>query len=165
MALEYYASLADVAGGIAILVSLIYVGYQIRQSNRFATAENMRFIADSQVFDPYNFGIVARGMHDLADLELEEKGEFHRYMFKLLNHYNVIIETRKIGLVSQATVDNWTAGIATVLVTKGGDAWWNGGGKSLIGMEERQNVLDEYLSKNRDQIVPFNKTFKWMDLG
>jgi hypothetical protein len=34
MALEYYASLAEVAGGIAILVSLIYVGYQIQNVRR-----------------------------------------------------------------------------------------------------------------------------------
>jgi hypothetical protein len=27
------ANIAEIAGGIAILVSLIYVGYQIRQSN------------------------------------------------------------------------------------------------------------------------------------
>ena len=29
------ANIAEIAGGVAILISLLYVGYQIRQSNRW----------------------------------------------------------------------------------------------------------------------------------
>ena len=35
------ANIAEIAGGIAILVSLAYVGYQIRQSNRIASASEI----------------------------------------------------------------------------------------------------------------------------
>lgn len=38
--LDTAANIAEIRGGIAILVSLVYVGYQIRQSNRIVSAAN-----------------------------------------------------------------------------------------------------------------------------
>ena len=39
-------NIAEIAGGIAILVSLLYVGYQIRQSNRIARAASLQAILE-----------------------------------------------------------------------------------------------------------------------
>ena len=40
------ANIAEIAGGIAILVSLVYVGYQVRQSNRIASASALQSVLD-----------------------------------------------------------------------------------------------------------------------
>jgi hypothetical protein len=57
--IEIVANIAEVVSGVAILISLIYVGFQIRQSNRFARAENTRFVLDASLFDGYNYAVVA----------------------------------------------------------------------------------------------------------
>ena len=54
--LELIANYAEIAGGLAIIISLIYVGYQVRLSNRIARAENMRVILDLSLYDNYDLG-------------------------------------------------------------------------------------------------------------
>ena len=59
------ANIAEIAGGIAILVSLIYVGYQIRQSNRIASAAALQSVLDGfteRIMNP----IIADG--EVADI-------------------------------------------------------------------------------------------------
>ena len=105
MKIETLANFAEIAGGAAILISLIYVGYQVRQSNRFAKAENTRYIQNSELMDSYNMAVIARGYHHFDGLPIQEQEEFHRYMFKLLNHFRSILETRDMGLLNQGLVD------------------------------------------------------------
>ena len=160
--IEVVANIAEIAGGIAILISLIYVGFQVRQSNRFAMAENTRRVLDTSLFDGYNYAVVARGMNDFDSLELDEKEEFHRYMFRLLNHYRIVLDTGKMGLLDATAVDEWTGGLAQVVVTKGGEQWWLGGGKGVVGGQAWE-TLDKYIIENRQTIIPYNKVLKWMD--
>jgi hypothetical protein len=160
--IEIVANIAEVIGGGAILISLIYVGFQIRQSNRFARAENTRFVLDASLFDGYNYAVLARGMNDFESLELNEQEEFHRYMFRLVHHYRMILDTGEMGLLDASAVDEWTAGLAQVVVTKGGEQWWLGGGKGCSGGQSSQ-TLEKYISENRQSIIPYNKMFTWMD--
>ena len=43
------ANIAEIGGGLAILVSLLYVGFQIRQNNKIAKAES---IASERISSP-----------------------------------------------------------------------------------------------------------------
>jgi hypothetical protein len=161
--IEIVANIAEVVSGVAILISLIYVGFQIRQSNRFARAENTRFVLDASLFDGYNYAVVARGMNDFESLELNEKEEFHRYMFRMLQHYRMVLDTGKMGLLDASAVEEWTVGLASVVITKGGEQWWQSGGKDIGGGQSRQ-TLEKYITENRQAIVPYNKAIRWMDL-
>ena len=160
--IEMVANVAEIVGGGAILISLIYVGSQIRQSNRFARAENLRFVLDASLFDGYNYAVLARGMNDFDSLEPNDKEEFHRFMFRLLSHYRIILDTGVMGLLETSTVEEWTAGLAQVVITKGGEQWWLGGGEGVGGGEATQ-TLTKYIRENRQSIVPYNKMLKWMD--
>jgi hypothetical protein len=161
--IQTVANIAEIVGGVAILVSLIYVGFQIRQSNQFARAENTRFVLDANLFDGYNYAVLARGMNDFDSLELSEKEEFHRYMFRMLQHYRMVLDTGKMGLLDASAVDEWTVGLAQVVITKGGEQWWQGGGKDSGGGQSRQ-TLEKYITENKQAIVPYNKAIRWMDL-
>ena len=158
------ANIAEIVGGVAILISLIYVGFQIRQSNRFARAENTRSVLDTGMFDGYNYAVLARGFHNFESLELNEKEEFHRYMFRLTMQYRMVIDTRKLGLLDALVVDNWTAALAQIVVTKGGEQWWLGGGRLSDSGGEGCEILENYIRENRQSIIPYNKMLKWMDI-
>jgi hypothetical protein len=158
------ANIAEIIGGVAILISLIYVGFQIRQSNRFARAENTRSVLDTSLFDGYNFAVLARGFRDFESLELNEKEEFHRYMFRLTMQYRMVLDTRKLGLLDASVVDDWTAALAQIVVTKGGEQWWLGGGRLSDSGGEGCEILESYIRENRQSIIPYNKVIKWMDL-
>lgn len=82
------ANIAKIGGGIAILVSLVYGGYQIRQSNRIASASALQsvldryadrsidqFMASAEIADIED--ILVRGHHSLDNLSHREETFFH----------------------------------------------------------------------------------------
>ena len=93
MDLSYYANLAEIVGTAAIVVSLIYVAVQIRQSTRatkLTTAQNVTHDLRESL------GIIAgstemasihlRAMQDIESLSPEEK---HRFYIWLNNNYRM----------------------------------------------------------------------------
>ena len=162
--LEMVANIAEVAGGMAIIISLVYVGYQVRQSNRFAKVENMRVLLNMSFMDQYDLGVVARGWHDFDSLELDDKQHFHRYMMRLVNQYRMVYDTWRLGLVEEQLVNDWKLGLTQIMVTKGGEQWWREGG-NLVTSGESLQKLEEYFSKYGKSTTPYNKLIKWMDFG
>jgi hypothetical protein len=67
--IETAANIADIAGGIAILVSLIYVGFQIRQSNKIAKAESVRAIQSMTFMDQFDMAEIGRAFNELDSLD------------------------------------------------------------------------------------------------
>ena len=87
MALEQYANLGEIVGGIAVVISLIYLALQIRQNTRAVRTSNFHRITDS--FNQINNTIahdesLARvfrvGMANYQDLSEDEKIRFN-FMF------------------------------------------------------------------------------------
>ena len=74
------ANIAEIAGGIAILVSLVYVGYQIRQSNRIASASALQTVLDrfsdrsinTFLEHPETTSILVRGHHGFDKLSHQQ---------------------------------------------------------------------------------------------
>ena len=69
------ANIAEIAGGVAILISLTYAGFQIRQSNRIAKVESIRSTQGNSFLDEYDMSTIGRGLIsfgslDYADLHL-----------------------------------------------------------------------------------------------
>ena len=77
------ANIAEIAGGIAILVSLVYVGYQIRQSNKIAKAESVRAVQNSTFMDQSDMANIGRAFNEFDSLDYNAKWEFHNYFLRL----------------------------------------------------------------------------------
>ena len=77
--------------------------------------------------------------------------------------YRMVLDTRKLGLLEVYIVDNWTAALAQILVTKGGEQWWLGGGRLSDADGEGCEIVESYIRENRQSIIPYNKMLKWMD--
>ena len=67
MDISYYANLAEIVGTIAVVVTLIYVGIQIRQNNRHLKEEAQRARAQSVREN-------LRGMADNAEIFVKDLG-------------------------------------------------------------------------------------------
>jgi hypothetical protein len=99
MEISTVANIAEIAGGIAILISLTYAGFQIRQSNRIAKVESIRSIMNNSFVDKYDMSTIGRGFNSFDSLDKTEKWEFHRYFLRFLNHYTMVVQTRELGLI------------------------------------------------------------------
>ncbi len=117
--IETAANIADIAGGIAILVSLIYVGFQIRQSNNIAKAESVRAIQNSTFMDQFDMANIGRGFNEFDSLDYSRKWEFHSYFLLLWAHWQMVLENGQLGLVSERYIDAWTDVVAQIVITPG----------------------------------------------
>jgi hypothetical protein len=155
------ANIAEIGGGIAILVSLVYVGYQVRQTNVHAEAESIRAMQNTDFLAQYNMAIIGRGFNDFMSLNYDEKWEFHSYFIRFFNHYQMVLESRDRGLVTDALADNWIKAVAEVVVTTGVQQYWQDGARDWFNGESI-NVLEDYIESNRNSIIPYNKKTSWI---
>jgi hypothetical protein len=161
MDIDRAANIAEIMGGIAILVSLIYVGYQIRQSNQIAAAESMRTIMGSEFLDSHNMATIGRGFLDFNALDFDSKWEFHTYFMRFFNHYQMIGEQRDRGLIRNSDVDIWTEVVASVVLTNGVQQYWNAGARDHYN-PVYVKIIEDYIQANRESITAYTDTMPWM---
>ena len=95
------ANIAEIAGGIAILVSLIYVGYQIRQSNRIAKVESVRSTHNMGFMNDFNMADIGRAFNEFDSMDYSAKWDFHVYFINLWGHWLTVLDSKRLGLVSE----------------------------------------------------------------
>jgi hypothetical protein len=155
------ANIAEIAGGIAILVSLIYVGFQIRQSNMIAKAESVRAIQDSTFMDQFDMADIGRGFNDFDSLDYNAKWEFHSYFILLWAHWGMILESKELGLVSERFMEAWTEVIAQIVITPGVQQYFAQGARDTL-MPHALKAVEDYIESNSATIIPYNQHMKWM---
>jgi hypothetical protein len=77
--LERYAHIAEIAGAITVVLSVLYLGYEIRRnttSSEIAAAQNLMTLDQqlaSWMIDPHINSIIVKARKDLASLSDEEQ--------------------------------------------------------------------------------------------
>ena len=67
-------AIGDLVGGVAVIVSLVYVGLQMRQGNKISKSESLRELASEakELFlwwsDPEQASVLRRALHDFNGL-------------------------------------------------------------------------------------------------
>ena len=155
------ANIAEIAGGIAIFISLTYAGYQIRHSNRIAKVESIRSTLSNSFLADFDMATIGRGLRSFDNLNYEDKWEFHCYFLRILSHYAMVVHTHRLGLLDDASIDSWSSSIAETVATPGGQQYWENGGREAVDTYYVE-VIEEYIKKNSSTIMPYNKHFPWM---
>ena len=126
------ANYAEIAGGFAVLVSLIYVGYQIRQSNRIASASALQSVLDrfsdrniSQYLEhPEIEQVMHRGHQCFNDLTILEGELFSACILREVFHMQNVMQLHKRGLLDTVDYETWLAYTAAHIKTPGGQETW-----------------------------------------
>jgi hypothetical protein len=154
------ANVAEIGGGVAILVSLMYVGFQVRQSNKIAKAESARAIQSMAFMDQFDMENIGRGFIEFDSLDYSDKWEFHQYFLNLWSHWIMVLESRELGLVTQRFMDSWTGVIAEIVVTPGMQQYFAQGARDRL-MPHALKVIEDYIESNSATITPYNQQMKW----
>ena len=131
MNIEAMANYADVVGGIAVLVSLIYVGLQIRSNTRSSLSqtnmmahESMANISLEIAKDAQLGSLVRRGLLRVSELDADEKFQFLTLLLSLYRRYeNVFYQNRK-GLLEDELWEGYSHSMISYLNTDGGKEFW-----------------------------------------
>ena len=148
------ANIAEIAGGIAILVSLVYVGYQIRQSNRIASATALQSVLDGfieRVMDPMIVDgeltdIINRGLLSWESLSTVEKTRFTIAQGRDVLHVQNVMQLHRKGLLDSVDFEAWIAYGASGLITPGGKEAWKYNREQITPTVV--NLLEKYLEEH-----------------
>ena len=132
---EALSAVAEIAGVVLVVVSLVYLAIQVRQSNEMALAESERELLESWAnavagisADDRTTDIFHRGMDDFDGLSNIEKTRFSVIMQRLVNTYIAAVRMDAKSLVGSEEVEIFGDICLAMILTPGGRQWW-----SIIG--------------------------------
>jgi hypothetical protein len=153
MDLQDLGAIGDLVGGIAVVVSLVYVAYQIRQ-NSLQIEHNSRSVEAAmyqQTADAFNrwqallaqdaalAAIWARGIAGQA-LDPVERVRFSFLVGILLNAYENSYYQRELGALQRDTLAISRGVLAPILASPEGAVWWKRFAPSILTAEFRAAV-------------------------
>lgn len=150
------ANMAEIAGGIAVLISLIYVGYQIRQSNRIASATALQSVLDGfiesvmapMIADGELTDIINRGFLSWDSLSTVEKTRFTVAQGRDVLHVQNVMQLHQKGLIDSVDFEAWIAFGAASLISPGGKEAWKYNREQITPTVV--NLLEKYLEEHPD---------------
>ena len=168
MNLDQLSALGQGVGGIAVVISLIYLALQVRASSKatkVASLQNAVSNYESHLlpaqYDQDLALIVLKGLHNdplAADwLKPEERLRFHFFMSSIVLHFMELTNSHRHGLLDRITFDAWQTYTAQCLATTGGRAWW--ATSKTLWPQEVYSLLDSRIN-NVDPTDQFNPYFR-----
>jgi hypothetical protein len=147
MNIESMANYADVVGGVAVIVSLIYVGIQIRRNTKSSQAqanqtahESLANVSLEVAKDPDFTGFTRKGMIAFDELTEEEKFRFILFMVTVFRRFENIFYKYQKGFLDKELWEGYRQSMLLYFYTSGGQAFWNARGGHFSGLF--QNYLD-----------------------
>ena len=146
-------NIAEVVASIAVLITLIYLSVQIKQSTETAreailrnqtdrNMDNSKFMAGT----PGMMDIYIRAMDDPDSVTKEERWRFGSYMFGMFLDFQEAYHFH----AARRQVDYWwpfiEKNIQFYVSRPGGRAWWNSQGREMLD-EKFVEFVDQQLDK------------------
>lgn len=127
---EAIGAIAEVIGVVAVVVSLLYVGYQVRQNTIQLRQDNLletvRGTLDTNWYyhrDPAAFDVFRKGVKSFEDLDPRDKAHFHSILVDLAFYVEMVRNMEMAGLVDRSALETNRRFLGAVLVTPGGREW------------------------------------------
>lgn len=155
MTLEDAAALSQIVGAIAVVASLVFVGFQIRGNSRALRAATAQAVHDNYaawysalMSDPGALDASARGFTDYAGLPPADRARFVCIYMAFLSHSQNAFHQWKAGHLSDALWVGWEALMMNLVNTKGGAEFW--AERSYVFGKEFQAHVAEIMTRKPD---------------
>ena len=132
MNIESMANYADVIGGIAVIVSLIYVGIQIRRSTKSSLSqanqsahESLANVSLEVAKDPDLSSLTRKGVIAFEKLTEEEQFRFVLLMTTIFRRFENIFYQYEKGFLEKELWEGYKQSMLLYFYTSGGQAFWN----------------------------------------
>ena len=155
---EAIAAVTDVAGLIAVVASLVYIGTQTKQTNDHATAASetawidaLNKIWDSWAADERTISVLRQVFGSFSQLNNTDQATFHMKVGSLVNHWLLARQLEAKGLLDPGLTKEIHKVIISVLSTPGGLEYWAhdaeatpDGGKLLAEIREKKGTVPSW---------------------
>ncbi len=123
-------AIAEIAGVVAVVVSLIYVGFQVRQNTRQLRHDNLRQSVRGTLDtnwlyhrDDRAFEVFRAGVQSFDALNVRDKALFHSIIVDLAFYFEVVRNMEQSGLVDKSAVETNQRFLVGILASPGGREW------------------------------------------
>lgn len=131
MNLDYLANLGEIVGAAAVVVSLIYLAIQVRQSTQSQRTENyvraLERLSTMQSIlsqDGTLSRLYAKGVQDASALTAQERIQFTWSLYEAFGAFEFLFHAAEIKTVPEQVWTRWSAAVAWWLSYPGVQAWW-----------------------------------------
>jgi hypothetical protein len=147
MTLQDFANLGEVIGAIAVIASLIYLAFEIRQNTRAmrqaATQDIHRSLNDQTrclVESPDLAALYFRASHRPEELTGEERFRFQFLLTYVLSNFELAIEYYRDGLLNDEMIEGYVKGIHPLFENPLVVEWWEAEGQGMFSPELRDQL-------------------------
>ena len=161
-------AIAEVIGLAAVIISLLYVGYQVRQNTIQLRQDNLREIVrgtldtnwhyhrDSEAFDVFQ-----RGVQSFENLAPKEKALFHSLVVDLSFYVEIIRNMQAAGLVDPGGLEINRRFLGGILITPGGREWLRFAQDTNPMPQAALDYLQEIVDSDGDNLRPITELQPW----
>lgn len=157
MTLEQYALIGEIIASIAVVISVLYLAVQVRQSTAVTRREAFESTI-SRIIHHWLDEVAAsgdaariyhRGLEHYEQLSAVEQRRFHSLMLKLLISHEPAIDAFRSqpGLMKASVVDAMHHNLLHHLTSPGGRQWWEDEGRNWPAADYR-DYLDRLIALN-----------------
>lgn len=132
MDFQSLADLGEIIGGIAVVVSLVYLSMQVRQNTTSQQTENYnsaltRFSAQQSILgkDGELAMMFSKGVRDASVLTVQEKIQFTWILYEIFGSFEFMFHAAQSKSMPAEVWHRWSLTIAYWLRFAGVLEWWN----------------------------------------
>jgi hypothetical protein len=158
---EATGAIAELFGALAVIVSLLYLAFQIRSNSKIARAQSQRELLNighwfsATATDRELRTVVQAGFSRFESLSRDEQLQFHSFIHPIAAQIEAAYRMNKAGLLEDASYMGFRDGFISMIMTEGGGQWWNKCSWMFVdfGVE-----VNRQIDKSEGKITP------WTDL-
>ena len=129
---EAVEAISSLVATIGVLVTLVYLASQLRESNKLARAGSLQNVLVGYVerqlttllSEPILRDAVQRGLHNWGEMCTDDQLLFHTWLSSEILHMQNVAQLRERGLIDELDYDAWLTYTASIVKTPGGNECW-----------------------------------------
>jgi hypothetical protein len=159
---EAIAAYAEMLGACAVVASLLFVGYQLRQSRFIERANAQRaLLMQCRDFmaipgrDEATFEAIRTCLAEFDEADAFERERFNAWAFNFLLLFEQVVYMRQDGFVNDGSFYRFEQAMLSIIRTRGGAQWWRYSFR-IIGVDVG-NHLTARLEELGDTVPPWDE--------
>jgi len=167
MPLDQLANVVEILAALLVIVSLIYVGAQVRQNTHQHRAEWMRAAINELLLgiaqataDEESANNFRDGLHDFNSMMPNARARFHARMLSLTGRYGLVVQLHDTRLLGDADFLALQKTFISIFRSPGAQQWW--AHIQPMPPEPLRNHLDQAVKDSRIDIQQLDQQWPWM---
>jgi len=160
---DIVGSVGEFVGAIAVVVTLIYLTKQIRQSNTASQTAAIQAFFDSTSSLTRdlrtNGDLIRRGIGDWQSSSKDEQGDLNSLMLDRGSKIHMGYRLRERNVLDEQTYGSWESSFVSLLRAPGGAEWWSNA--CVFWADDFRQHVNFVVSDAGPDIPPWDVVMRW----